>query len=124
LVAVSVEKAPGVLAPGATIRRCPCCGGEIEARRHPTIVAAEVQLGRVAQRIVDHLAAHFGLWVSNEKLVFAVYGNDIDGGPLDAVNTIHSILWQIRQRLKDAGLAIDGRRSGGFRMRWLNEAAE
>ncbi len=96
--------------------RCRHCGGLIEPDQNPTpreIIAA-LRLTRSESRVAVMLVKYFGNWVVGERLRFAVYANNPDGGSLQ----INWLMKGLRRKLEATPLKLEtimGRGSDGSR---------
>ena len=76
--------------------------------------------------IARSLASSPGSWVSSDALVEAIYGDDPEGGPLSAHDTMRSSIKRLRSKLEQANipLVILGQHSKGYRLVMRSENAE
>jgi len=82
----------------------------------PLAVVERIILGRIQRSVAVALAIRFGRWTSTEQLVTAAYGDQPDGGPLNADKVIGVVVHNLRRKLKLTGLTIEGAPYSGRRM--------
>ena len=107
---------------------CPLCRQPIAAAvRDPHVVIALLALTPHEERLVGYLADHFGQWKRCVDQIDAVYGDDPNGGPVNAAGSVHVTLHHLRAKLADTPLMIEGRMNGrggnsGNRLVWRDAA--
>lgn len=67
-----------------------------------------------SRRLMVRLAAARGCVVTDDALIFAMYGDADDGGPEDAVNCLRQLIWHLRQKLPVGAIARE--RGVGYRL--------
>jgi DNA-binding response OmpR family regulator len=82
----------------------------------PMAIVERIVLGRIQRSVALALAVRFGRWTSTEQLVAAAYGQQPDGGPLNANRVIGVVVHNLRRKLRLSGLAIEGQPYSGRRM--------
>lgn len=82
---------------------CPCCGQPVD--RMPAKGLAELVDG-YRRRIVEELASVYPGSMTMEQLIHALYGDDPEGGPLAADNSISVYNWRIRKVIEPHGWTI------------------
>lgn len=63
------------------------------------VLSASPMRGRSKARLLARLKAGRGAVVTAEALLAALYGDDADGGPLDARKALAVLICQVRRRL-------------------------
>jgi hypothetical protein len=87
---------------------CPCCGHAFSDGDDPTRLAvAGVRLSPSQRTIVNALLPQFGQWVHTDRIVWALYGNVVDGGPDDPSGVIKVHVCRIQKTLASIGLRIE-----------------
>lgn len=97
---------------------CPCCG-QLVARQSVGEVIRDVRLPPIQKRMLEVLAASMGQLIPADRLVDVAYGDDPEGGPLDARNCVASHIKRLKPKIAAYGLAIEGKQNGsGRRLVW------
>jgi hypothetical protein len=81
---------------------CPCCGSPM-AVRPPVEALAAAKLSPIARAVVDELVDHWPRTTSLADLANKVYADRVDGGPLNACNSISVIMHRARAELARHG---------------------
>jgi DNA-binding response OmpR family regulator len=85
-------------------------------------LARHIPVGPVQSRVMAELMQRFGEFVSRDRLVDIAYGDDPDGGPLDANNSMAKTVHDLRVKVARHGLMLEGRQWYGSRLRWAKGA--
>jgi hypothetical protein len=96
--------------------KCPTCGAPVpndafnfdEETRTFVANGVAVQFTERQSRVIGALwrARRRGGFDGLQLLADAVYGDDPDGGPENAANTMSATLWAIRKKLEPAGYTV------------------
>lgn len=89
-----------------TSKICECCGQVLP--EHWDVVAAKARLSPKQTELFLAVAAGRGNCVPWEVLENAVYGQDLDGGPLSMRNTLFVTAGNANARLTKAGYQMKG----------------
>lgn len=91
---------------------CPTCGHPMKESTVTLDMLPKMPFSRREKAIVAILAKAYPMPVTVDRLVFAVYGDDVDGGPENATGTVRQFIWRIRKRLTEYGWSIPPARTG------------
>lgn len=91
---------------------CPTCGHPLKESTVALDMLPKMPFSRREQAIVAVLAKAYPKPVTIDRLVFAIYADDIDGGPENAGGTVRQFISRIRQRLPEYGWRIPPARTG------------
>lgn len=91
---------------------CPTCGHPMKESTVRVDMLLKMPFSRREREVVAALVKAYPKPVTIDRLVFAVYGNDIDGGPDNAAQTVRQFISRIRHRLPEYGWRIPLARTG------------
>lgn len=97
--------------------RCPICSAEVP-RLAPEEVLQTIRLTPTERTIAYGLVEKFGRSVRHERILHLLYGDNSDGGPLDARGVLRTTISHLRKRLKPVGLVIVCPEHGCYQMLW------
>ncbi len=83
-----------------------------------------LKLPRRERQVLQTLVNAKGRTVAAERIEFALYGDEIDGGPLGAPQVTQSHISKLRKKLRPLGWAIETRRFEGYRLVRLEKGME
>lgn len=97
---------------------CPCCGSLVD--QMPALGLAEF-LDGYRRKIVEELASVYPGSMTMAEMIHALYGDDPDGGPLAADNSISVYNWRIRKVIEPHGwtIPVQGKAGAHFRLQRL-----
>lgn len=73
----------------------------------PKSVVDGLRLTPTERRLADLLRRSIGSWVPVERIVFALWGDDPNGGPVNAAQNVTVHVARLRRKLRGTGLAIE-----------------
>lgn len=97
---------------------CPACGQRVDAGAPPPLVVDEARCAASAgerwhrftpteTRVLAMLAEAHPKPVPRGRIIDALYGGRIDGGPNNADNLLSNIVWRIRIALAELGWPVE-----------------
>lgn len=92
---------------------CPTCRQPLADHEIPVEMLAEFDFTPKEKVMLRALAAAYPKSLSTDQIIAALYGNDIDGGPVTADRIVHQFACRMRRRLPEFGWQIP--RHGGGR---------
>lgn len=93
---------------------CPFCGTckpEFHARLEDVVIGGEVQ-----NKLWSFLCERAGKFVSRERIILHLWGDDPDGPPLSADNIVSVMIYRLREDIKYTSFCIENEYSMGFRV--------
>ena len=92
---------------------CPFCSAGVASHNHAEAVAVQVAMLPSEQRAFKRLWNAHGAWVPRQRLLDAIYADDVDGGPDDQRSLddmIYTTMTGIRNRLRATAYSVESRR--------------
>lgn len=97
---------------------CPTCRQPLVDHEIPVEMLVGLDFTPKERAVLRALAEVYPSSLSTERVIFALYGDDVDGGPVTADRAVHQFISRIRKRLPAYGWNIPksqgGRGSKGF----------
>lgn len=85
---------------------CPFCGSGVDPGRAADAIAIKAGLVPAEHRVLELLWRSHGAWVSNVRIIDAIYADDIDGGP-DSPSAIRAALFYVVRGLRKKLAALN-----------------
>lgn len=101
---------------------CAMCGTMLADTHNPADLLANLNLPRRRRQIFEKLVER-PAGVSVKDLIWHLYGDDPDGGPVDAEGCVDSHISYLRKALMPYGWAIPRRRYGVVRLKRIQKPA-
>lgn len=85
---------------------CPCCNQPINADRASMDALVELRLTSLELAVLQTLIDAYPRYVQRGRLIDAVWGDDIDGGPENATNILFIVSGRLRKKIEPYGWTI------------------
>lgn len=82
---------------------CPTCHQSLPDHEIPVEMLAEFDFTPMEKVVLHALAAAYPKSLKTDQLIIALYGDDIDGGPVTADKIVHQFIYNLRRRLPKYG---------------------
>jgi len=106
-----------------SVATCPCCGQPLPGGyAEYAKVAERAGLSPRERQLFLAIAKGQGDAVARERVFFALWGNDIDGGPIDPRNVVYVTMARANAKLARLGYAIKTLRGFGYRVATVEAA--
>ena len=84
---------------------CPCCERPLD-NQLPVTALKDIPCSRSRGRVLDALIRAYPRPVAMDVLIDAAYGDDPDGGPLNAAGGVRNLVYGLRNKMAEYGWQI------------------
>lgn len=102
---------------------CPCCHRPMEGHTAPLEVLSEVPARGQVRRVLTALCEAYPRTTTSKAIADDLYASDPDGGPMDPLDAVHTIIRKLRKRLPEYGWTISDGKQQGTKGRYRLEPA-